>query len=152
MKGRRRNEFVLSFCRCGDHLLILPVCFLSQRPYHTPLNTSVEISWRCLDLDRSPSTACCLSAGVVHWRFKLLLPQRLPPFLPSPETSATPPSLPGRACRFPLGSTQTFLRALPQHTRQEPPVPLLPSTPRHGTAARHSLCSCAPWTLRVLGN
>lgn len=45
-----------SFC-CCDHS-VLPVFSLSHRPYHTPLNTSVEISWHCLVLDRSPSTVC----------------------------------------------------------------------------------------------
>lgn len=76
-----------SFCCCCDHFLILPVFSLSHRPYHTPLNMSVEISWHCLVLDRSPSMVCCLSTRVIHWNVKLLLVWGFPPFIPCLKTS-----------------------------------------------------------------
>lgn len=71
-----------SFCCYCDHFLILPGFPLSHRPSHTPLNMSVEISWYCLILDRSPSTVCRVRASVIHWKFKLLLVWGFPPLCP----------------------------------------------------------------------
>lgn len=159
MEDRRRNEFVLSFHCCSDRLLILPVFTLSQRPYHTPVNMSVAISQHCLDLDRSPSTVCCLNAGVCC-RLKLLLscffsplfyfPLRLQPFPP-------PSDLKRGTCRFPVRNTQAFFQALPQHQAGAARSSLLPQAAAqgwtcHSTAAHQSCCCCAPWGFRVLGD
>lgn len=107
--------------------LILPVFSLSHRPYHTPLNTSVEISWHCLVLDRSPSMVCCLSTRVIHCTFKWLLGGS-PPLCPPLRLQAfsSPSNFQIQTCRFSLGSTQTLLQALPWCNRQELPVPTSP--------------------------
>lgn len=131
---------------CCDHFVILPVFSLSHRPYHTPLNTSVEISCHCLVLDRSPSAVCYLSARVKHCKFKFIFgvfhllcpPLRLRAF-------SSPSNLQIQTCKFPLGSTQIPLQALPRCNRQE--LPVCPHQPM--LQLWLSLCCHAPGTFRL---
>lgn len=126
--------------------LILPVFSLSHRPYHTPLNTSVEISWHCLVLDRSPSMVCCLSTRVIHCTFKWLLGGS-PPLCPPLRLQAfsSPSNFQIQTCRFSLGSTQTLLQALPWCNRQE--LPVCPHQPK--LQLWLSICCHAPGTFRL---
>lgn len=136
-----------SFCCYCDHFLILPGFPLSHRPSHTPLNMSVEISWYCLILDRSPSTVCRVRASVIHWKFKLLLVWGFSLLCPPlrHQASSLPSNLQIHTCRFPLGSTRALLQALSWYNRQE--LHVCPHQPR--LQPRLSLCCHAPRTCRL---